>query len=395
LEDTQVGQSVLLRSLQQKAPDKTSLQHNKVAPTNSMGRVGTPGNSELQSAKDPSTEKAESEQPAFDSASSPPAVTLRRMRISGQLSLNEAHLDSALDAEGMQVGSYADITNASFAKPVNMRFVHIGSNLDLRGARLAELDLRGAVVTGDLQLADAKSYAIWQTGDKRPGRLILRNAHVGTLMETSKAWPEAGNLSLYGFGFDRFGVFDGDTDPYARRPLSWWKEWTERDTTYSPLPYTHLANVLGNLGNRDLANDIRYLGHERAREEACKQWAHDRHTCIVQGALGLVAGYGVGLYSFRVLYWVFGFAIAGALLLWFTVPAVRAAHRGPFWCFGASLSQLIPVVQMNKEFSDFFDDPQRQRLRGWQVAAFSAMSIIGWILGGILVLAVSGLTQNP
>jgi hypothetical protein len=82
-------------------------------------------------------------------------------------------------------------------------------------------------------------------------------------------------------------------------------------------------------------------------------------------------------------------------VLWLTVPAARMGHRGRIWCFGASLSRLLPIIEINKEFSDFFNDPERTRLKGWQAFAFSALGMIGWILGGILVVAVSGLTQNP
>jgi len=46
------------------------------------------------------------------------------------------------------------------------------------------------------------------------------------------------------------------------------------------------------------------------------------------------------------------------------------------------------------EFSDFFDDPQRQRLKDWQVFVFSAFVIIGWVLGLFLVAAMTGLTQH-
>jgi hypothetical protein len=65
------------------------------------------------------------------------------------------------------------------------------------------------------------------------------------------------------------------------------------------------------------------------------------------------------------------------------------------WCLGASLSRLLPVIEINKEFSDFFNDPERKRLTGFQSAVFSIIGIIGFVLGAVLVAAVSGLTQNP
>jgi hypothetical protein len=77
------------------------------------------------------------------------------------------------------------------------------------------------------------------------------------------------------------------------------------------------------------------------------------------------------------------------------VKGARLGGHRFFWCFGASLSRLLPVIEINKEFSDFFNDPKRERLTGWQSGIFSVIGIIGFVLGAVLVAAVSGLTQNP
>jgi hypothetical protein len=53
---------------------------------------------------------------------------------------------------------------------------------------------------------------------------------------------------------------------------------------------------------------------------------------------------------------VIGISLAGAVLLWTTVPIAK--HNGHVWCFGASLSRLLPVIEINKEFADFFNDPR-------------------------------------
>jgi hypothetical protein len=52
------------------------------------------------------------------------------------------------------------------------------------------------------------------------------------------------------------------------------------------------------------------------------------------------------------------------------------------------------VIEISKEFTAFFDDPERKRLSGWQSFIFSAMGIVGFVLGAILIAAVSGLTQS-
>ena len=75
------------------------------------------------------------------------------------------------------------------------------------------------------------------------------------------------------------------------------------------------------------------------------------------------------------------------------ISDLRGAARAQ-WCFGASFTRLLPVIEINREFSDFFVDPDRTRLTGWQSFVFSAIRIVGWVLGAILIAAVSGLTQK-
>ena len=111
-------------------------------------------------------------------------------------------------------------------------------------------------------------------------------------------------------------------------------------------------------------------------------------ACLVLTTQSLLTGYGIGL---RVLYSVIFLSLASAVLLWGTVPAAK--QHGFIWCVGASLAQLFPVIQLNKEFTEFFYDPERTRLKGWQVFMFSSLGVIGLALAGTLIIAVSGLTS--
>ena len=98
-----------------------------------------------------------------------------------------------------------------------------------------------------------------------------------------------------------------------------------------------------------------------------------------------------------------GLSLAGAALLWLKVlPTARAEHRGPFrlrrglfWCFGASLERLLPAIVINAEFAEFFNDPERRRLKAWQSFLFTALGVFGWLLGGALIATVAGLTHSP
>jgi hypothetical protein len=187
-----------------------------------------------------------------------------------------------------------------------------------------------------------------------------------------------------------------------KRGAGWWDEhWAKLNPQYSPSPYSQLAADFTALGDRDNANEIRYRAREREREVA---WDDGKlGTWLFLTMLSWVAGYGIGLHTFRVVYWVLGFSLLGAALLWFTVPAAATEYknrpggpdrlRGMLWCFGASLDRLLPVIELH-EFKGIFDDPDKAGFKLWQKNAFSILSLLGWVLGGVLILAVSGLTQN-
>ncbi|MDQ6868968.1 MAG: hypothetical protein M3178_11390 [Pseudomonadota bacterium] len=314
-------------------------------------------------------------------------VTLRGAKITGQIAMSGASFDGTLDAEGLQAGGDLFMRDAHCTQEVDMVFAHVGGALDLRGATLADLDLSGASIIGDLRLGGGYKSAVWTGKNGEAGALNLRNTHIGNLADAKDAWPDREHLHLDGFNFNHLGGFEGETEPEMRaRGMDWWDNWARRDPGYSPAPYAQLAAALTSSGDHDAANEIRYLGRVRERE------TEKGLAFVLSGAVQYVAGFGIGTYTFRVLYWVIGISLAGAALLWMTVPAAK--QHGPIWCFDASLARLLPVIEINKEFTSFFDDPKRERLTGWQSFIFSAMGIVGFVLGAILIAAVSGLTQS-
>jgi hypothetical protein len=155
------------------------------------------------------------------------------------------------------------------------------------------------------------------------------------------------------------------------------------------------------MGDRDNTNEIRYLAREHERQLAWVEGKYD--IWLFLSMLNYVAGYGIGRHTFRVLYWVLGFSLAGALLLWATVPEAGKEYKKKdgsldsgrrfVWCFGASLTRLLPLIEL-KEFQAFFEEPDKAGFKLWQRVAFSFLGIVGWVLGGILLIALSGLTQN-
>ena len=325
-------------------------------------------------------------------------VNLRGAKVTGQIVMIGASIDDKLYADSLQVGGDLSMNDAHTDK-VQMVFAHVGSNLDLSRATFADLDLSGASVTGDLRLA--RPYASrpwirlrpWTRKNGESGALILYNAHIGNLVDAKDAWPKRGQLYLDGFSFTNLGGFGGNTGQEMRgRGMDWWdKNWAQRDE-YSPGPYAQLAAALTNSGDRQAANEIRYLGREAERENEWKE--HEWGAWLFRSALCYVAGYGIGLYSFRVVWWVLGLSLIFAALLWWLSQAAREKPKGRVWCFGASLSRLLPGIELNKEFADFFNDPDRVRLKFWPSMLFSALGVLGWLLAAVLIVAVSGLTQS-
>jgi hypothetical protein len=318
-------------------------------------------------------------------------VNLTRAKIAGTLSADWASFADALNADSLKVGGDLFMRFVCHADKAVLVFANVGGNLDLTGASLADVDVSGASIAGQLRL-DGKKFEVCARSKDKQDVLNLRNARVGNLLVADDALTSARRLRLDGFSFSHIGGGEGDTRSQLRgRSMKWWDDWTRLDPDYSPTPYAQLAAALASAGDRDGAEDIRYLDREREREVLCKEsWL--RGSCLLQTALGWVAGYGIGSHTFVVLYWVLGFWLAGVALLWWTVPAAR--HNGAVWCCCASLAQLLPVITINKELTAFFDDPERKRLKGWQVFLFSALGLVGLALGTLLVIAVSGLTRS-
>jgi uncharacterized protein YjbI with pentapeptide repeats len=259
-------------------------------------------------------------------------VNLVRAKIDGTVEMTGASFDGALDASFLQVGGDLWMPDTNCAQAADMAFAQFGGSLDLRGAILAGLDLSGASITGDLQVGGSYKPAVWTEKDGEPGALNLHNAHTGNLMDAKDAWPSLGHLHLDGFSFNHLGG--------PPRGMRWWDSWARLDSDYSPAPYAQLATALTSAGDRDSANDIRYFGRVRERETEIGA------AYIWSGFLQWVAGFGIGSYTFRVLYWVVGISLAGAALLWMSVPAAK--QHGPIWCFGASLSRLLPVIEVHR-----------------------------------------------
>jgi len=260
-----------------------------------------------------------------------------------------------------------------------------------------------------LGISDDRGEAHWAPNSL----LTLRNTTVGTIQDLQNSWPD--KLDLTGFSYRNLGGLSGPDNPDAmiNRPAEWFERWLGKQHPYAPAPYQQLASVLREEGRPDTADEVLYAGRERDRCDTC--WSRPG-WCIWLSTLSAVSGYGIGVYTFRVLMWVFILTGIGAFLLGvFSPNARREAFRGAqarrgggpvlkivcglLWLIGASLQRLLPIpVELNKEFTNFFDDPRENEYwpnlnRPLQLY-FVVHAILGWALGIIVLAAMSGIIQK-
>ena len=84
-------------------------------------------------------------------------VNLNGAKITGKFDMTGASFEGKLNADSLQVGGNLFMRHACHADKGVMVFAHVGGNLDLRGASLADADLSGASVAGELRLDGQKN----------------------------------------------------------------------------------------------------------------------------------------------------------------------------------------------------------------------------------------------
>jgi hypothetical protein len=209
--------------------------------------------------------------------------------------------------------------------------------------------------------------------------LSVSNAQVGVLDSDLTVWPKG--LDLARFRYDSLGA------TVAALTMDEWLAWIGKNASFDPDPYIHLAAVLNASGRRDDADliQLNLRDAETRKASGMRKW-------LLLYPLSVLSGYGIGIYTFRVLYWVVGFWLIGILALMYF--SQKARDKGIIWCGLASLSRLLPIIELNKEFTDFFNDPDRERFGKGLLLFFSGYAIIGAVLAGLVVAALSGLTQH-
>jgi hypothetical protein len=281
---------------------------------------------------------------------------------------------------------FTTFVNASFKN------AKIEGDLDVAGAKQLsgsepKVDLTGATIRGAFILGTQWNGSVrW-----RPGAyLILRNTtvrdvedgkgdcarpqHHPDIVCSPMPWPD--KLDLEDFEYQRFGSSDlNSVSGMRERSLDWWLDWLGREQQISLQPYEKLASGLRAYGLSDTANEI--LVAERQLERAEAPW--DRKVWMT--ALWLFIGY--GYHPFRVLWWVLGLVVAGAVIL--RVSGQGKDNNMPYG-ITFSVDMLLPIIRLR-------ENNYKIELKGFARYYFYVHKIMGYIIVAFLGAGLSGLAK--
>lgn len=303
-------------------------------------------------------------------------VDLSRAQIKSRLDMTGATVEGRLDMEASSIGGDLFMRDGKFAD-VDLHFARVGLNLDFAGGTFQTLDLTGATVEEGLRLIPSKEKLVeWSGLGSRYNRiqLNLQSTKVGVLVDKPKSWPN--RIKLSGFTYNRLGGFGQEnTNESTERPAADFIDWLSRDETFSFQPYQQLATVLRNIGRSGAADKLLFAAKERERRNALF-WKRIGLSILQYGI-----GYGIGTYTFRVLYWAIFFVCLGwgVLCMW-EEPQNHWESIGLWF----SLDYLLPIIRLNDAHYKAVNLSSCVRIY------FYVHQIIGYILVSFLIAALSG-----
>jgi hypothetical protein len=288
------------------------------------------------------------------------ALYLRDARIGHGVSLNGASV-GGLDATGIACGGsfHADWGFRSTGE-VLMRGAQADSLVTFHDALLEAP--AGGLILGRLTTARLRI----DLRGAPAGQVVLRDARIGSLVDSPKSWPEPGRLDIEGLTYDRLAS-PGSAGPVTARDRLRWLGLAPGTGAGS---YEQLAQSYEAAGDERSARTVRHARERRLRRG-------DRLTGRIWGAVQ-DALFGYGYAPRRALFWLVGLVAAGSA--WFASnpppPIVRTGQRA--WDpVLYSLDLLIPVASLG--YRSAFDPSGADKA----VAVFLILS--GWLLATAVI----------
>ncbi|QOV33307.1 hypothetical protein IM697_24050 [Streptomyces ferrugineus] len=289
------------------------------------------------------------------------AVYLRDARIAHAVYFNAAQV-GGIDATGLSCGRgfYADWGFHSRGQ-ILLRGAVVESVVTFHDATLA--GPRGELILSRLMTPRLRL----DLRDAPSGRVVLRDATVGALVDDASTWPAAGRLDIEGLVYRRLGSI---------APLSVKDRlaWLALDREAGVSVFEQLAASYQTAGDERAVRTVRH-----ARERHLRRG--DRFTGRIWGAVQDVL-FGYGYAPRRALLWLLALVAAGSG--WFSVHApapVGGLGQRAFDPVLYCLDLLIPVVSLG--YRSAFDPV------GWDKAVAVFLIVSGWVLATAVISGAS------
>ena len=332
-------------------------------------------------------------------------VDFSQSNITDGIAINSSNFSDQLDLDNLDTSNIG-IVNSTVKKTIWANYDSVSGVFLLDNVNLQSLALAGATIGKILDIS-ALSTKSWPA---KGGNLDLTDATVSAFTDCSASWPAT--VELDGFHYNSIGTSSpvlGAINP-ASTPcsriggsgkhssdqgwLAFLAKNTDNSADFDPQPYTFLAKYFSDAGNKQYANDILYRSRQLEMQNA---WATGHwYEAIGLTILYVIAGFGIGDHAFWHILGTVGLSVGLAVFVIRYSEQARAF--GVLWCIGACVERLLPIVELDKQFSNFFDDPDKDpanpKLAGWQHAFFAIYALWGWFVGLLLAAVLSGLTQT-
>jgi hypothetical protein len=243
----------------------------------------------------------------------------------------------------------------------------VGGSLDLRGSYFnGYTDFSNSKVAGILKLPLDGGSTHWAD----TAELNLRATSVLAIDDDENSWPK--RLYLTGFTYEQPSSFAG-------RDVSWYANWLERDRNYSGQPYEQVETILRSVGRDRRADLIAMKSKDRE---------YDARNLFFQAAGGLhkwTVGYG-----YRpqwIIPWALAFVLVGGIVANWLPQSVTMNVSSRFIL---SAQHLIPLINFGKTYADA--DVTSPEVRPWVRRYFYFHSFMGYLLAGLLIAAIAGIT---
>ena len=303
-------------------------------------------------------------------------LTVTGGEVKGQFQLFGSTVRDPIDIRGLIVQGGLNLNYGEFSD-VSIIRADIKRYITFNSSKLRFLNLEGTIVRGELNMGTQNKVIKWNNSNG-DAQFIARNTRVESLHDSAGSWPKFLSLELDGFEYDKLSGFTDSEKSAYLRGAQWFKDWLERDKTYSPQPYTHLNKVLRREGQRVTAAEILYAAKERERK-ALELFDGD-HLWLQ--FLRLSIGYGLGLKTLRVIWWILSFVLFG----WFV--AICATFKRDVSCWTLlwySVSYTLPGLADVKSGDVLLS----QRATRW----FCFQRLLCTALASFAAAAAAGLVQ--